>query len=426
MFSYTTTQGEGGYRGRERRVKVVAAGNGGIRVLDRIFSELGEGLESVAVNGEVQSLKESRAVEKVVWREGESEEMGREMEGILEGVDALILLGALGGGTAGRVLEALAGKAGEKEVAVFAVLALPFSFEGKERMERAESDLEDIRGRVGMAVVFPNDAMGELVDPRGALEGAFAESDRLIASMVVSLVNIFRGGGPMDVSAAEVLSAIAYSGVKSFFSHAVGQGENRVNEVVAGVFQSPLVRVGLEWEAVRKLLVHISAGPEISFLEVQAIFDQVRRQVRGEVALFFGISVGRRQAGEIGVSLIGSDKVAEIGTRRVEIAASNLREGKEAGKVLRRGKGTGTSEKDAGEILPGFEMPEPVMTKSPLAPVHKKPKQPVLRQDTLPGMEVVGGGEPGRFGKTKPTMNGDENLDDPTYIRKQIDLRGVI
>ncbi len=434
MLSYTAGRNGDGMGKRAEKIKVVAAGNGGINILDRIAVEIGGGVDCIAVNTEQNSLATSVATRKILCggsaaragaggdpRIGQAAvaESAEELESIFDGTDALILLGALGGGTSGRVLAHLARRAAARGIASFAVVTLPLSFEGKSRSELASADLEEIRGLAGMSVVFPNDGMAELADPEAPLSESFFACDVLLASVVLSLIGIFHGSGPMDVSAGEVLSALAAPKKQTFFSHSVAKGGNRANDVVAGVFRSPLARAGLAPGEVKRLLVHVSAGPEISFSEVQAIFAQVRAQTQGEVAFYLGISIGRGNREEIGLTLIGSDLGLPQAAVVSKAGDSEGVVGIESGRSLGVAGEKGEEEKgEKGEgMLPGMDLPEESIV-APLPRVQKKEK-PVKFQQTMLPLVVE---DRGHFTKTSPTMEDGEDLDVPTFSRKKINL----
>jgi cell division protein FtsZ len=320
MMKLTSSQSLAG-----RRLKLIAAGNAGINLLDRIFLETGGELEAAALHTEAQSLNASAAPERVLCGERTTRGLGAggdpalgaqaleesrdKVAAVLEEADAVILLGGLGGGTAGPVLEFLAAEAARRDVPALALVTLPFSFEGPRRTEQARASLDALRQSAGLVAAFPNEGMSQLGEVGTPVTEAFARADAILIEAVRGLVEILRGRGPMEITARDLLGHVGHPAGEVFFSTASARGGNRANEVVPKLWKCPLRQSGPALDKVRSLLVHVSAGPDLTLSEVRAVVDQVRREFEEEALhLYLGMTTSSAERQQLAVTLIGSLK----------------------------------------------------------------------------------------------------------------------
>jgi cell division protein FtsZ len=140
------------------RITVVGVGGGGGNAVSRMIDAGLQGVKFVTVNTDVQALWSNRALNKIQIGEkitnglgaGANPDVGRraatdDTERIceaLEGSDMVFITTGLGGGTgtgAAPVVASIANRLGGESghVLTVAVVTLPFSLEGKKRMEQA-------------------------------------------------------------------------------------------------------------------------------------------------------------------------------------------------------------------------------------------------------------------------------------------------
>lgn len=303
------------------RIKIIAVGNAGINILDRWILQSGGGVECVALNTDSQSLASSVAREKVLVGEKTTrglgvggdpdlalaawEEDAPVLEALFEQCEACILLGCLGGGTAGVFLPKLAYRASAAGLPVFVLTTTPFSFEGNRRSRLAEQAAQELRGTAALMAVFPNDALTDLSDAGGPVGDAFAACDVLMAGVGSSMLRILRGKGPMEITSSDLGAALGGSVEESLFAFASAKGANRANEVVPRLLKSPLLSAGCPLERVSSLVVQISSGPDLSLLEIQTVLSKLQRELEDHTSLHIGICTDLRPEEELAVSIFG-------------------------------------------------------------------------------------------------------------------------
>lgn len=475
-----------------RRIKVIAAGNAGINILDRISLADGGRLDCAAVNTDAQSLAACVASEKFLLGEMATrglgaggdpalavsalEENGDELLGLLEDADAFLLVGCLGGGTAGVVLAHLARLIASKGMPVFSVLTLPFSFEGARRAAQAREALEQLRPASPVAAVFPNDGLAEIVTPSGPVTEAFALSDELLAGVIRSLLGVLKGRGPMDLGAEQLLALLRGTEKGSLFTHASATGANRANDVVAKALKSPLLRSGLALEEVNRVAIHLAADKSLSLVETQTVLSLLQRHLEDSVTMQLGISCDGHPEAGLALTIFGArgepqaipnEAVQVVAAPQLETTAPTPLLEKQTAEPKREVEVEIEVEAEAPAIAPDLDLqneespvpaaqeeeesipPEP----SPVIPVPEKvsvPKSPETKGgDLLPGMQPQVESKPnlltkepkksapkhkqevlpldvaarGRFERSEPTIVEGEDLDVPTFLRLRLKIK---
>jgi cell division protein FtsZ len=185
------------------RIKVIGVGDGGNHALDYIAAEELSGLALYAVNTHQQSTRPLNVIHVMIGKEttrglgtGGSVEYGKraaleneeELAQIMDGADRVFILAALGGGTgtgAGPIVAKLARASG---AATFGIVSTPFTFEGSQRRQIAQSGLTAIESRVDSLITVEADRLIPLTRYRKApiLDEAFSLIARTMAWHVLS------------------------------------------------------------------------------------------------------------------------------------------------------------------------------------------------------------------------------------------------
>src|SRR3990167_10443859 len=160
------------------KVKVFGVGGGGGNTISRM-KEIGiRGGEFIAVNTDAQDLLYTNADHKILIgkeltmglgagsnpRIGEeaAHESEQEIKKKLSSTDMIFITCGLGGGTGTGAAPVIAELAKKNQALVVGVVTLPFSMEGKKRIENAVYGLERLEGSVDTLIVIPNDKLLEL------------------------------------------------------------------------------------------------------------------------------------------------------------------------------------------------------------------------------------------------------------------------
>ena len=298
------------------KIKVIGVGGGGGNSLSRM-REIGiKGGELIAINTDAQDLLYSNADQKIlIGREltqglgaGSNPKVGEEaakeseseIKKKISGSDMIFITCGLGGGTgtgAAPVVAALAKKQGALTIGV---VTLPFTIEGKKRLENAMDGLERMESVVDTLIVIPNDKLLELA-PDLPLHTAFKIADEILTNAVKGVTELVTVAGLVNLDFADVKTVMVDGGVSL-----IGMGEsdstNRAAESVEKAINNPLLDVDIS--NATGALVNIVGGPDMSLDECKVIIESVGAKLSPYAKLIWGAQISPDMEKSIRVLLI--------------------------------------------------------------------------------------------------------------------------
>ena len=465
-------------------IKIIGVGGAGANALDRIVLDGMEHAEMIAVNTDVQSLASSVAMQKVqIGREvtrglgaGGDPELGYnaanesadELREAMQGARMVFVCAGLGGGTGSGAAPCVAQWARESGSLVVAFATLPFAFEGKRRTAQAMEALHELQ-RVSDAVVcFENDRMGDIVLPKAGIHQAFAVADTTISQSVRAIVNVVRRPGLIQIGFDELLSALRSQNSRCLFGFGESDSDNRAHEALALALKNPLMNRGKMLTDARAVLVQISGGPGMTLTEVEIVMQELNRHVEDHTQILFGTSVDGKMGNRMSVTLISSlsaeGSVQPAALRPAKVPTRERTPAVETPMAVERVSPPPATEyatpiipeaveHSAIELQPEPKIDQPEEEKEEVArpmaeiappPVRKERKAAPARDPEIasepasvktppaktdkfvhPRQEVMQF-EPvtrGRFEKSEPTIVEGQDLDVPTFLRKNVRVK---
>ncbi len=455
-------------------IKIIGVGGAGANALDRIVLDGMEHAEMIAVNTDVQSLASSVATQKVqigraatrgLGAGGDPElgynaahESADELREALQGGRMVFICAGLGGGTGSGAAPVVAQMARESGALVLAFATLPFAFEGKRRGAQAAEALQELQRLADAVICFENDRLGDIVLPKAGIHQAFAVADTTISQSVRAIVNVVRRPGLIQIGFDELLSALRSENSRCLFGFGESDSDNRAHEALALALKNPLMNKGKMLSDAHCILVQISGGPGMTLTEVEIVMQELNRHVEDHTQILFGTSVDGKMGNRMSVTLISSltaegsvptispmhtvppivapQPVVEAPPPSVpivpEVVATILPEPAPEAVPNEYNNAEEEVAQPVAEIIP-LPAPvrpprkpaptrEPELTPEPAAaqpPPAKKGKIVQARQEVMQFEPVTRG----RFEKSEPTIVEGQDLDVPTYLRKNVRVK---
>lgn len=298
------------------KIKVVGIGGGGGNSLGRM-KEIGiKGGELIAINTDAQDLLYSNADQKILIgkeltqglgagsnpRIGEeaAKESESEIKKKLSESDMIFITCGLGGGTGTGGAPVIANIAKKQGALAIGVVTLPFTIEGKKRLENAMNGLERLEAVVDTLIVIPNDKLLELA-PELPLYTAFKIADEILTNAVKGITELVTTSGLVNLDFADINAVMADGGVSL-----IGMGEsdstNRAVESVEKAINNPLLDVDISNAS--GALVNIIGGPDMSLDECKLIIETVGNKLSPDAKLIWGAQISADMDKSIRVLLI--------------------------------------------------------------------------------------------------------------------------
>ncbi len=238
-------------------IKVIGVGGGGNNVVNRMVRSGTKGVEFVAVNTDKQALNVSSATYKIQIGEklthgqgaGSDPEVGRksaeesrnQIAKALEDTDMVFITAGMGGGTGTGGAPIVAEIAKEMDILTVAVVTKPFGFEGRRRMQQAESGIAELKDKVDSLVIIPNERLKHATDQKITFANAFEIADDVLRQAVQSISDLIRDTGFINLDFADVTAIMKNAGMAHMgVGRAAGKG--KAEEAARWPFPAPCWR----------------------------------------------------------------------------------------------------------------------------------------------------------------------------------------
>ena len=284
----------------------------------------------------------------------------------IEGVRLAVIVTALGGGTgAGVTLEAV------KHLTACGIPAIvfattPFAFEGADRQRNARGLMSMIEDATSASFFLPLD---KLVQGEDNMDTAMRRAIDTVATGVTLFWRLIERPGYIRLDAERIRHLIAGAG-RGRFAAVSAQGPNRATEAIDRITRAELLTAGSS--PIRTILCGILAGNDLRLTEVGQIADGLRT------------TFGERTPFELGTV---NDEATFSGRLSVVIMLF---------------------EENAGENGKGFSD----------GPTPAKRHRSAKNRNPL----SIGPTGRGLFNNAEPTSWNGEDLDIPTFVRRNINL----
>jgi len=257
-----------------------------------------------------------------------------------------------------------------------------------------------------------------------------------------------------------LLAALCSHNGRCLFGFGESDSDNRAHEALTQALKNPLMDRGRMLADASHVLVQVAGGPGMTLSEVEILMQELGRHVSDQTQILFGAAVDVRLGDRLSVTIISSlSAEEEAGLLQTPAGSSNA---SAASPVPERYEAAAPEpeiqpEEPTVEVPPleetvSFEEPvvaeaDPVATSihieqtaiptrngEPDPPMSTHQEKSVLwneekgrvEKSTTPAKQEVLQFEPvtrGRFEKSEPTIIEGEDLDVPTYLRKNIKVK---
>ncbi|MFH0871930.1 MAG: cell division protein FtsZ [bacterium] len=310
------------------KIKVIGIGGGGSNAVSRMATSNFEGVEFVVINTDAQALISSPVSSKLQIGEkltkglgaGSNPEIGRKAAiedtdkilSILEGCDMVFITAGLGGGTGTGASPIVANLAKEMGILTVAVVTKPFRFEGKVRARQAEDGLMELKAAVDTLIAIPNERLLNVVERQTSFLDAFRIADSILQQAAQGISNLVVVPGLINLDFADVRTIMAEKGL-ALMGTGTASGENRATEAANRAINSPLLE-NVSIEGAKGLLINITGSSNLSLYEVNEASSAIFEAAHPEAHVIFGAVVDEKMADEMKVTVIatGFDSAAKM------------------------------------------------------------------------------------------------------------------
>jgi cell division protein FtsZ len=300
-------------------VRIVGVGGGGNNAVNRMIEAGVQGVEFIALNTDAQALGVSSARHKLVMGAKQTRGLGAggdpavgekaaeasedELRSLVQGADMVFITAGMGGGTGTGAAPVVADIARDQRALTVGVVTTPFAFEGSRRARVADKGVEMLRDRVDALIVIPNDRLLTLGDRNLPVVEAFRLADDVLRQGIQGISDLVTMTGIINLDFADVKSVMAGAGTAMM---AIGEasGEGRAIQAAQAAISSPLLDASIE--GAKGILMNITAGADLTLMEVNEAAQTIRDLVDEDANIIFGTVIIPNPKPEIKVTLIAT------------------------------------------------------------------------------------------------------------------------
>ena len=281
------------------KIIVVGVGGAGNNAVNRMVDVDVTGVEFIGVNTDVQALNLCRAPrllqigEKLTKGLGAgaqpevgqkaAEESADEIQQAIKGADMVFGTCGMGGGTGTGAAPVVAKIAKDMGILTVGVVTKPFSFEAKNRMQKALVGIENIKENVDTLIVIPNDKLLEIMDRRTTFPEALKKADEVLQQSVQGITDLINVPSIINLDFADVQTVMRDKGI-AHIGIGYGKGETKATDAVKMAVESPLLDTTVS--GATDVIINISG--DISLADASDAASYVQDQAGDDVNIIFG------------------------------------------------------------------------------------------------------------------------------------------
>jgi cell division protein FtsZ len=189
---------------------------------------------------------------------------------------------------------------------VITFATMPFPFEGKRRAAQAAQALARLQEVSDAVICFENEKMGDIVAPKAGVHQAFAAADVTISQSVRAIVNLIQRPGLIRIGFDDLVAALSAPDSRCLFGFGESDTDNRAHDALTQALKNPLMDRGRLLADAGNVLVQVAGGPGMTLSEVEILMQELNRHIGDETQILFGTAVDGRMGNRMTVTLISS------------------------------------------------------------------------------------------------------------------------
>jgi cell division protein FtsZ len=289
------------------KIYVCGTGGSGCNTLTRMMQLGIEGVKFTALNTDVRHLVKIKADKKILIGKSTTKGLGagsnpsvgeqaakesaEEIKEVLKEGSMVFVTCGLGGGTGTGSAHVIAEAAKSSGALTIAVVTLPFTSEGRVRMQNALDGLDKLKKNADTVIVIPNDKLLSIA-PELPLDTAFKVCDEVLAGSVKSIAELITKAGLVNLDFADLKTILSGAGCA-----VVGVGEASVDAkseqramiAVDMALNSPLLDVDIS--TAHRALVNVIGGEDMTLKEAELIVAEVAKRIDPTAHIIWGARV---------------------------------------------------------------------------------------------------------------------------------------
>jgi cell division protein FtsZ len=209
----------------------------------------------------------------------------------------------MGGGTGTGAAPVIASLAREQGILTVGVVTKPFHFEGKIRMRKADSGIEQLRANVDTLIVIPNQKLLEVIEKETTLIDSFKKADEVLQQGVRGISELIKKPGIINLDFADVRTIMYRKGIAHM---GVGRasGKNKTSVAAEMAINSPLLETSIK--GAKSVLISVSGDANLGLMESAAAAELINQATDPDAEVIYGTAISDELNDEVIITVIAT------------------------------------------------------------------------------------------------------------------------
>lgn len=277
------------------RIKLVGVGGAGCNTVNFAQSYGIEGVETIAINTDLQHLQYCIASERIqiganltgglgaggdpeIGRKA-AEESREEIKNVVKDADMVFIACGEGGGTGTGASPVVAEEAKNAGALVVAVVTKPWLHEGPKKMMIAQRGIDELSNIVDTLICIPNEKLLSALPQESGVLDSLKVGNTVLFHAIKGIAELVTKPGLINLDFADIRAVMTEKG-KAVMGMGISEGENRAIQAAQTAMNSPLLD-DMSIKGAKGVLINIS-GFDLKMKEVQEAASLILKEIDNE------------------------------------------------------------------------------------------------------------------------------------------------
>ncbi len=323
---------------RTCRIKVIGIGGGGGNAVNRMIDAGLKGVEFIVCNTDMQVLSLNKAPTKIQLGakltcglgSGGNLEIGRkaaeesvdEIKGAIKGADMVFIASGMGGGTGTGASPIIAEIAKEENALVIGVVTKPFEFEGRKRTQQALEGIRELKQKISTVIVIPNQKLLSVAPRNITFDEAFKMVDNILLLATRSISELITEPQLINLDFADLKSIMNEQG-NAVMGVGKAEDEDRAIHAADIAINCPLLEDS-DIRGSRGILVNVKGDKNLTLHEVEDAVSLVKDTAGGDASIIFGAAISAEEKDKVEVTVVATGIEKDIKIEQNSMNKHNL------------------------------------------------------------------------------------------------------
>jgi len=315
---------------RRVKIKVIGVGGGGGNIIAELLKKLKDfsyqKVDFVAVNTDNQALKSLPRTLKTfpfgnkltrglgtgrdadIGERAAKEDIEKIKHLLGDDRDLYIIVSSLGGGTGTGATPVIAKIAEEMKLNTLGIFTMPFSFEGRKKMELSVKALEKIKESLNAFLVLPNEKIFALTKE----EVPFADSLNLLndklAESLEGLLRTIYSPGLINIDWADIKTILEGRKKVAYLNFVKAKSSQNAEEISKILLKNPILDYKLD--NADNVMFNVEAGKELSLQLLSQVSEKIS-EFAPNAKIIFGLSQNPKMKNELKITILATGSEPE-------------------------------------------------------------------------------------------------------------------